>query len=320
MDFELSEDQEALAEGIRKVCEGRFPIEAVRALEASGGVERTSWRELAETGVFALRLPEADGGVGLGTADAVLVFEELGRAIVPGPLLASHLAAGSVDGVAEGDRIVGLVDRRDGIVLVEHLAALDELLIIDDQGVWGVEPASLDATAVARPLDPLTPVHRVVALPQGRPMGDAEVAARWALEGAVFAAAQLLGIAEATQDLAVAYAKQRMQFGKPIGSFQAVKHLLADMLVRSEVARAAVYAAGVTLDDPVVGDPVKAASTAKMMAGEAATGNAKTGVQVFGGMGFTWEVDVHLYLKRAWVLETVFGTSEDHAEVLAALL
>jgi alkylation response protein AidB-like acyl-CoA dehydrogenase len=320
MDFELSEDQEALAEGIRKVCEGRFPIEAVRALEASGGIDRASWRELAETGVFALRLPEADGGVGLGYADATIVFEELGRAIVPGPLLACHLAAGLVEGVDTGERIVGLVDRRDAMVLVEYFDALDELLVIDDQGVWAVDPASLDARAIGRPLDPLTPVHRVRTLPEGRPVAGADVAARWALEGAVFASGLLLGIAEATQDLAVAYAKQRMQFGKPIGAFQAVKHLLADMLVRTEVARAAVYAGGVTLDDPVVGDPVRAAATAKMIAGEAATGNAKTGVQVFGGMGFTWEVDVHLYLKRAWVLETVFGTAEDHAETLAALL
>jgi alkylation response protein AidB-like acyl-CoA dehydrogenase len=320
MDFELSEDQEALAEGIRKVCEGRFPIETVRALEAAGGVDRGLWRELAETGVFALRLPEADGGVGLGYADATIVFEELGRAIVPGPLLACHLAAGLVEGVETGERIVGLVDRRGGTVLVEHFDALDELLVIDDHGIWGVDPASLDATPVGRPLDPLTPVHRVAVLPKGRPVADAELAGRWALEGAVFASGLLLGIAEATQDLAVAYAKQRMQFGKPIGAFQAVKHLLADMLVRTEVARAAVYAGGVTPDEPGVGDPARAAATAKMMAGEAATGNGKTGVQVFGGMGFTWEVDVHLYLKRAWVLETVFGTSEDHAEALAALL
>lgn len=320
MDFELSEDQEALAEGIRKVCEGRFPIEAVRALEANGGVDRTSWRELAETGVFALRLPESDGGVGLGYADATIVFEELGRAIVPGPLLACHLAAGLVDGVDTGERIVGLVDRRHEVLLVEHYAALDELLVIDGQGVWGVDPSALEATPIGRPLDPLTPVYRVRSLPQGRAVADAEVAGRWALEGAVLASGLLLGIAEATQDLAVAYAKERMQFGKPIGAFQAVKHLLADMLVRTEVARAAVYAGGVTLDDPVVGDPVRAAATAKMIAGEAATGNAKTGVQVFGGMGFTWEVDVHLYLKRAWVLETVFGTSEDHAETLAGLL
>ncbi len=320
MDFELTADQEDLRDGIRKLCEGRFPMERVRALEAAGGVDRAGWRELGDTGVFALRQPVSDGGVGLGAADAVLVLEELGRALVPGPLVACHLAAGLVEEVAAGERVVGLLDRRDETLLVEYLEALDELLVLDDEGVWSVEPASLDTTAIAHPLDPLTPVHRVRALPQGRQLGGRELAGRLVLEGTVFTAALLLGIAGATTDLATGYAKQRVQFGKPIGAFQAVKHLLADMLVRAELARAAVYAAGVTLDDPVVGDPMRAAATAKMTAGEAATQNGKTGVQVFGGMGFTWEVDVHLYLKRAWVLDTVFGTSEEQAETLASLL
>ena len=121
-------------------------------------------------------------------------------------------------------------------------------------------------------------------------------------------------------ELGTAYAPERQQFGKPIGTFQAVKHLLADMLTRSEVARAAVYAAGVTLDDPSVGDPDRSAAGAKFIAGHAAIANAKSCIQVHGGMGFTWEVDVHLFLKRAWVLETVFGTGDHHAEAMAALV
>src|SRR5205814_1371057 len=101
------------------------------------------------------------------------------------------------------------------------------------------------------------------------------------------------------------------QFDRPIGSFQAIKHLLADMVVRVEVARAAVYAAGAHLDAP--DDTVdRSISVAKGLAGEAAIANGKTATQVHGGMGFTWEVDVHLYLKRAWVLDTHFGTSEHH--------
>jgi alkylation response protein AidB-like acyl-CoA dehydrogenase len=320
MDFDLTPDQEDLRDAVRKLCEGRFPMQRVRALEATNGVDRSLWRELGDTGVFALRRPTSEGGVGLGTADAVLVFEELGRGLVPGPLLACHLAAGLVDGAATGDRVVGLVDRRHDILLVEYLGVLDDLLVVDDAGVWRVEPGSLDASPIARPLDPLTPVHRVRTLPQGDQVGDAEVAAQLVLDGTVLSAALLLGIAGTTTDLATAYAKERMQFGKPIGAFQAVKHLLADMLVRAELARAAVYAAGVTLDDPVVGDPARAAATAKMTAGDAATLNGQTGVQVFGGMGFTWEVDVHLYLKRAWVLDTQFGSSEEQAETLASML
>jgi alkylation response protein AidB-like acyl-CoA dehydrogenase len=120
--------------------------------------------------------------------------------------------------------------------------------------------------------------------------------------------------------MAVAYAKERQQFDRPVGSFQAVKHILADMLVRAEVARAAVYAAGAHLDDPGVGDVLRAVTGAKLMAGDAALANGKACIQVHGGMGFTWEVDAHLYLKRARVLDTVFGSTQAQAEVMAALI
>ena len=315
MDFELTADQEALQEGVRKLCEGRFPMARVRSLEAQGGVDLGLWRELTAAGVFSLCVPEVDGGVGLGHADAALVFEELGRALVPGPLVGSHLAAGLVEG-----EVVGVVERARGAVTVEHLDAIDVLVAIDDAGLWSIAPSALDAQAVADPLDPLTPMHRVDALPHGAQVAGAEEAARWRQVGTALVAAQQLGIAVATTDLAVAYAKERQQFERPIGSFQAVKHLLADMLVRAEVARAAVYAAGVTLDDPEIGDVSRAVATAKLMAGEAAVKNGKTCVQVHGGMGFTWEVDAHLYLKRAWVLDTVFGSVDDHALALAARL
>ena len=126
--------------------------------------------------------------------------------------------------------------------------------------------------------------------------------------------AMQVGIASKCTELAVAYAKEREQFGKPIGSFQAVKHICADMLVRAEVARAAVHAAGVMLDDTSAGDAARAAAAAKVVADEAAFRNGKDCVQVHGGMGFTWEVDVHLYLKRAAVLSQQFGTASEHAE------
>jgi alkylation response protein AidB-like acyl-CoA dehydrogenase len=118
--------------------------------------------------------------------------------------------------------------------------------------------------------------------------------------------------------MATEYSLARKQFDRPIGSFQAVKHLLADAVVRAEVARTAVHAAAVTLDDPDVGDVDRAVAGAKLLAGEAALKNAKTSLQVHGGMGFTWEVDVHLYLKRAWVLDTVFGSGAAHADEIAA--
>ena len=320
MDFELDDDERALQEGIRTFCSGRFPMEQVRSLEGKAGVDRDRWRELADTGVFSLRLPEEDGGVGLGTTEAVLVFEELGRACVPGPLIGSHLGAALVDGAAAGDTVVGSADRREVPQLVEHLDALDRLVVLDDDGLWSVDPASIEGEAVSRPLDPLTPLHLVASLPQGEQIGDAAVADTWRREGAVLAAAMLLGVAQATVELAADYAKEREQFGRPIGAFQAVKHLCADMLTRAEVARSAVYAAGVTLDDPSVGDPDRAASAAKVVAGEAAVDNGKACIQVHGGMGFTWEVDAHLYFKRARVLDTAFGSRDAHSDRVARTL
>jgi alkylation response protein AidB-like acyl-CoA dehydrogenase len=325
VDFELSGDEEALQEAVRKLCAGAFPMATVRSLEAHAGVDRDLWRRLADAGVFSLRLPEAGGGAGLGSSEAVLVFEELGRALVPGPLLWTHLAAGTVDGAATGQIVVGGVERRvrqerQPPTMVEHLAALDHLLVVDAAGVWDVEPRAVEGEPVQHPLDPLTPLHRVHRLPPGALVAGPETAAAWCLEGAALAAAFLLGLAAAVTDMAVAYAKEREQFERPIGSFQAVKHLLADMLVRTEVARAAVYAAGVHLDDPDLGDVERAVAGAKLMAGEAALANGKTCVQVHGGMGFTWEVDAHLYLKRARVLDTVFGPVDAQAEAMAQFI
>ncbi len=320
MDFDVNEDEAALQAGIRSFCEGRFPMETVRRLGDTAGVDRGLWQELADTGVFGLRVDEADGGVGLGMTEAVLVFEELGRAVVPGPLLATHLASGLVDGAVTGDRVVGLIERPSAPLLVENLDALDALVVVDPNGLSLVEASALSGEPVERPLDPLTSLHVVADLPAGEAIGGPDDAARWRREGAVLAAAMMLGIAEATVELGVAYAKEREQFGKPIGTFQAVKHLLADMLTRSEVARAAVYAAGVTLDDPTVGDPDRAAHGAKLIAAQAAVANGKSCIQVHGGMGFTWEVDAHLYLKRAFVLDTVFGSGDAHAEAMAALV
>lgn len=317
MDFELTPDQAILQEAVRRQLEERFPMDAVRACQASDGVDRARWRELGKAGVFSLRLDESDGGAGLGMAEAVLVFEELGRALVPGPLVASHLAAGVLPGAAEGTRVVGLVEHTTGPLLVEHLDALDALVVLGDDGARMLVPEGLEAERLRDPLDPLSPMHLLRVVPGGELVGGADVVEQWRAHGTALVAALQLGISEAVLDSAVAYAKERVQFDRPIGAFQAVKHLLADMLVRSEMARAAVYAAGVVFDDPSVGDASRAAHGAKLLAGEAALANAKASIQVLGGMGFTWEIDAHLYLKRAWVLDTVFGSCEAHAEALA---
>jgi alkylation response protein AidB-like acyl-CoA dehydrogenase len=296
MRFLLSDDQEALRDGIRSLCQGRFPMERVR-----GGFDPDGWKELAAAGVFTL------GELG-GLADAAVVFEELGRALVPGPLVWGYLAG-------RDDVVAGGLDTRTSVI--EHLDQLDAVYVVDDDEVQRVDAATVTGEPVEHPLDPLTPVWRVAGVPAGDRCGDA---AGWRARGAVLVGAQLVGIAAATTDLAVAYARERRQFDKPIGAFQAVKHICADMLVRAELARAAVQAAAVTVDDPAVGDAARAVHGAKVVAGDAAVANAKACIQVHGGMGFTWEVDAHLYLKRAWLLDRCFGTAAEHATALGGEL
>ena len=323
MNFQLSEDQEALQQGVRSFCEGRVPFGQLAELERTQGFDPTLWGGLAEMGVFNLRVAEQDEGVGLGSADAVLVFQELGRRLVPGPLIWSHLAAGLIKGAATGEVVVGGLDLMGAAtapVLVEHLESLAALLVLRPQGAYRVAPEELNAEAVAVPLDPLTPMHHVEMLPEGELIVGAEGARRLRLEGGALASAQLLGIAEATLELALDYAKTREQFGRAIGSFQAIKHMLADMFVRQESARAAVYAAGATLDDPEVGDVERAVSAAKINAGDAAMKNARSCIQIHGGMGYTWEVPAHYYLKRTWVLESVFGTVEEHSDRMGMIV
>ena len=320
MDFQPTDDQKALREGIRTFCEGRVPNERFPDLEKSQGFDAALWRELAEMGVFGLRLPEDQGGVGLGFADAVLVFEELGRRLVPGPLVWSHLAAGLIEGAATGETVVGGIELWNADanpIVVEHLESLDVLIAIGPDGIVQIDPKQIDASPVDVPLDPLTPIHTTPSLPTGQKIGDAEAAVRMRLEGAAIVSGQQLGLTEGTLELANEYAKGREQFGRPIGGFQSVKHILAEMFVRQEVARAGAYNAGATLDAPEVADVTRAVSAAKLTAGEGAIRNARSCIQVHGGMGFTWEVIAHYFLKRAWVLENVFGTRDEHAERIA---
>lgn len=322
MDFVLGDDQLALRDGIRALLDGRFTSGSVRALaNEPGAVEAARWRSLGEAGVFALRVPEAEGGLGLGLADAAVVFEELGAALVPGPLVWSELAARRIEGAADGSKVVGGIDTTTGSgLVVANLDACERLLVLTETGVRDVAADDVTARRLDRPLDPLTPVHAAGSLPAGEPIGGPELVGVLRRGGAILTAALALGLARTATELGVAHAKERRQFDRPIGSFQAVKHLLADAAVRVEVARAAVHAGALHVDDPSLGDVDRAVAGAKDLAGRAAVANARTCLQVHGGMGYTWEVDVHLLLKRAWVLETMFGAASDHADVVAARL
>ncbi len=319
MDFQLSEDQQALQEGIRAFVDGNYAFDRTPEIEKEP-LTREAWSELAEMGVFSLRQPEAEGGVGLGSVEAVVVFQELGRRLVPGPLVWSHLAAGLVDGAAGGEQIVGGLDLTrpsSDPLLVEYGDALDALLVLRPEGVFRVDPEALETKPVATPLDPLTPMQLAASLPEGDRLAGSDEAMRLRTEGAALASGLLLGIAESTLDYANEYAKTREQFNRPIGSFQAIKHFLADMYVRVGQARCVSYAAGATLDDPAIGDVVRAVASAKVVAGEAAMKNARSCVQIYGGMGYTWELPPHYYLKRTFVLEQAFGTVDEHAERIA---
>ena len=339
MDFSVGEDQHELAEGIRTVVAGRLPLDRIRSREGADRVlDPGDWSTLGETGVFALTVAEPVG-TGLGLADAVIVFEELGRALVPGPLVGTFLAAAHdlVDGAAAGRAQVGLQWTGSDPVLVEHLGSLDALVTLTGP-TWNPEarllspaPAALADARMAAPLDPLTPLWRLDTLEGGDPLPDS-VAAALARDGALMTAALQVGHAAETLDLAVEYAKGRHQFGQAIGGFQAIKHMCADMLVRAEVARAAVHAAACLVDAPDVAEAEaevagceaaelleRAVRGAKLLADEAALANARAAIQVHGGMGFTWEVPLHLHLKRSRVLCTTFGTPSEQAIALAAI-
>jgi alkylation response protein AidB-like acyl-CoA dehydrogenase len=329
MDFRPSEQQEDLRDGIRAFAEARCTDSELHRFAARGGFDRDLWRDLADLGIFQLRLPESaregQEGLGLGAADAVLVFEELGRRIVPGPLAWSQIAADLIPGAATGERVVGGLDHtttREGPHLVEHRDDLDDLLVLRPEGVFRIDPQSLPGENVNVPLDPMTPLFHVSseALPQGERLGDASRSALLRLEGMALVAAQLLGIAEATLEIALAYAKEREQFGRTIGSFQAIKHLLSDMFARQELARASTYAAGATLDDPEVGSVEQSVCGALLVAGEAAAKNARTCIQIHGGMGYTWEVADHYFMKRAAVLEHTFGDADEHCAAIAGIV
>jgi len=285
MRFRLTGDQRALRAGMRELLVRRFGGEVLRAAVDSPGLDRVLWRELGAAGFFALRVPEADGGVGLGLPEAVLAFEEAGRALLPGPLVATHLAAGVIAGAAEGEVVVAGVD---GGGLVEWLDEAD------------VVRGDADGAVPLKSVDPLTPLHRV-------PGAHVAVVDPVAV---LLTAAEQLGTATRVGELAVQHARTREQFGQPIGGFQAVKHLCAGMLVRTETARAAVYAAAVTAD------PVDIAA-ARLLADEAAERGARDCLQVHGGMGFTWECEVHLHLKRAWVRARRGGGGAESEELLA---
>ena len=358
MDFRPTEDQLALAGAVRDVL-AKHPSPGTpgegHPESGVGGMDLALWRDLAELGVFGVRVPEADGGLGLGHPESVHVFEQLGRSLATGPFTATALAAPLLPEYASGRHRVGFGDLTGGEPqILEHLDALDALLVVETvQGeapgtgghsqVLRVEPIELRADSVPHSVDPCVPLHRLRQKPlRGEIVGDAVTAEALLREGALLTAAYQVGIAAVLTERAVAYAKQRTQFGRAIGSFQAVKHLCADMFARAELARAAVHSTAVSLADEQAAldgtglpaaEPVRAVtaikavtpaaaavSAAKLLADEAAVANARAAIQVHGGMGCTWEMGLHYFLKRAWALSLAYGRAADHADLISESL
>ncbi len=321
MDFDLDDDERALQAGVREWCRGRCDTTRIRSTAPTGGVGRDLFTELAAQGVLSLCTSEADGGMGLGATHAAVVFEELGRALVPGPVVATHLAAGLVPGAAEGSTVVTEVEATADVLL--HPVGVDRVVVVDDEGLQVHDRPEL--APVERPFDPLTAVAGAPAWGAGDRIGGPGAAQRWRRWRTLLVSAQLLGASVGATDLAVDHAGQREQFGRVIGSFQSIKHLCSDALMRAEMARAAVYAAACHMDGRAERDATEqdldiALATAALIASEAAVRNAKTCIQVHGGMGFTWEGDAHLYLKRATVWQAVVGGTHANADRVAATL
>jgi alkylation response protein AidB-like acyl-CoA dehydrogenase len=333
MDLTLGAEQESIRDAIRAVLADRMPLARVRSLIAAGGVDRGLWKAAGELGWFGLGVAEQGGGAGYGLSEEMLLFVELGRSLAPGPWLGSVLAAHALAGraahrdVLAGVQAVAVVDdpndalgdgRLDGEVAgVADGQAAEGFLVLGSEAVRYVAAGSPGVSVEAGGgIDPTRPFARV------RFAGvAAEAASRDAMllrqTATVLAAAEAVGIAERTREASVEHGKVRQQFGRPIGSFQAVKHRCSDMAVRAEVARSVTIFAAVALRDREEG-AARSAHVAKALAVDAAIANASDNVQNHGGMGYTWEGDAHLYLKRAWLLEHVFGSRTVHLDALAA--
>jgi alkylation response protein AidB-like acyl-CoA dehydrogenase len=307
VDFDLSADQRALREGARDLLEKGASSERVRAALGTPYDERL-WREMAAQGWLAVDVPEADGGLGLGFVESVVLAEQVGRYVAPAPFLSTALAQHALraggdsraDALAAGDS-VGAVGFGDGPVV--DAPAADVVVLVRGDAVTIVAGADVRAEPA---MDETRSLGWVDAA--GDALGDAALARDILDRGATLYAAELLGASERMLEVSVAYAKTREQFGRPIGSFQAIKHRCADMLVDVEGMRSAAS------------DASLAASTAKAWASDAARRVMSSALQVHGGIGFTWEHDLHLYLKRAQLDGVTFGDAAYHRERIARLL
>lgn len=335
MRFALNSDQAALREAVRDLMRAECPPAVVRAgwpgtAEADPARVRRVWDQLAEMGVLGAAVPEADGGLGLDAVALVGLLEEAGRAALPlplmettfvaGPLLAAAGETALVERLVAGDLIVAAA--LDGSGLVPFAAVADALIAGDARESLVAERPHLHAALIVPPaFEPLQSIDGArglgrVAADAGRPV-DVDPAA-WD-RGVLGAAAGLIGLGRALLALAADYVKERRQFGVAIGTFQAVKHQLADALLALEFAAPAVLRAAWSLDSGA-DTASRDVAVAKALASDASLQVAATALQVHGAIAYTVEYDLHLFAKRVWAGARAWGDADWQRTRVAAAL
>jgi alkylation response protein AidB-like acyl-CoA dehydrogenase len=326
---------------------------AASAADAPAGYDASVWDAMSEQGWLAIELPEDDGGLGLGLVEVAVLCEELGRRLVAAPFLPSVVALGALsepearadagtkewrEALCQGSAIGCAVFVPDGRIVVSESGGDGEVRLSGDTPptlyapsadvavvVTGDGVSVVDLRSSGRP-EPMPAMDRTRELgvlafdgTPARRIGCAEASGRALDRAATLVSAEMLGAADHVLSMSTGYAKDRVQFGKPIGSFQAVKHMLADALVDVEGMRSTVYYAAWcgAADDP---DRSLAASMAKAWCSDASRRVMGTGLQVHGGIGFTWEHDMHLYVKRAQLDQVSYGDASLHRDRIAGIL
>ena len=346
MRFALGEDREALRSTARDLLAELCPPAAVRAAWTAVP-DPAPWQALAKAGALALLAPESDGGLGLDETYLVPVLEEAGRAALPhpltetalvaaplgvaGPMVATDLATTGTPAAANpgttgtaaptnpaaSDTTAPTNPGTAAGAVVASAGFAEAFLLVSGRGLRLHEAHEVDVEPVET-VDASRHCGRVRPRGEGRPVTEDPAAVAAAFDrGALGAAAELLGLSRAMLELAVDYASQRHQFGKPIGSFQAVKHHLANARLEIEFAAPAVLHAAyaVARGQP---DASRAVSQAKWLAGAAAAVTGRAALQCHGAIGYTTEHDLHLYLKRSWALARTWGGADFHADRVAA--
>jgi alkylation response protein AidB-like acyl-CoA dehydrogenase len=325
VEFDFTEDRLAFRDAVRDLLEKQCSPDVVRAAwdPAGPGCDTALWARLADMGVLGALAPAPAGGLGLSELDLVLVLEESGRAAMPGPLVehaavAVPLLAASDAGrqwlePAAAGRLLVTVDPAGGLA-VPWVEEADLAIVLDGDAVYAVESPELGERRHS--VDRSMRAGRLSGSPtKGTLLAGADPALGFD-RGALGTAAQLLGLGERLIEITVEYAKSRHQFGVPIGSYQAVKHHLANALLKVEYARPCVYRAAyaVAHREP---EQSRDVSLAKAYANDAASLAARAALQCHGAIGYTFEYDLHLWMKRVWALRVAWGDTAFHRARIA---